>query len=221
MRDRAADQRKCGDDRPPAGGWRERPQPARILGLQRQAGNAAVSALFGSQAAPLQVQRNVGVELEESNWQVTDSAGGKVGKGTPLVYRTYFQLQAEDNGARESNIELVTNPPGVVDVAEWRQMKAAMRLLIGQLADQPAGRRFHTTELPGGVPGYWLTPPGGGGFHPDLQVTVGVPLRAVPHFYDLLAGGAQPIADVRPVDTALVRRMAGRKASPELLGSSR
>lgn len=75
---------------------------------------------------PEVLQRAVGAELEENHWRVKDEAGKPVPKGTALVHRPYFQLQAEFGGAEQSNIEMVTNPPGVVNRNEWDKMLKGM-----------------------------------------------------------------------------------------------
>lgn len=143
------------------------------------------------------IQRAIGVEVEESNWRVVDSAGQAVRKGTPLVHRPFFQLQAEYAGTGKSNIELVTNPPGVVNREEWDTMREGMKALLDDLlrrrkdlskpregrqgAETPA---IETAHLPGGEQGYRIHP--SALLSPHLQVTAGVPLAALPTLLDRL-----------------------------------
>ncbi len=102
--------------------------PAQVHALQRSAGNRAVGALLG--AAPRRaLQRAIGVELEESRWEVGADPGVPIAKGTPVVDRPQFELQAEFGGGNRTNLEIVTKPPGV-DEASFPGMLTAMAGLI-------------------------------------------------------------------------------------------
>ena len=130
------------------------------------------------------LQRAVGAELEENHWRVKDEAGKPVPKGTALVHRPYFQLQAEFGGAEQSNIEMVTNPPGVVNRNEWDKMLKGMIALKKELLKQR--RQFSAGVLKGGVDEYQLLP--AGIFSPSVQVTAGVPLAAMHQLFTELEG---------------------------------
>ena len=150
------------------------------------------------------VQRNVGVEVEESSWRSLDQAGNWLRKGELLIDRDLFELQAETVGS-ESNIELVTDPPGTANDSEWNRMLAGMtRLEQELLAQKPPGRqptagsedpaevafgpngelRFPVSRLEGGVAGPWLQ--SSNTWRPHLQMTAGIPLARVPDFFDRL-----------------------------------
>jgi hypothetical protein len=188
-----------------------------ILGLQSAAGNAAVTSRLAGRRV---VQRNLGAELEDSHWVVADQADQKVDKAVPLVHRDHFQLQAEDNGASESNIEMVTNPPGVPTVQEWKAMSVGMQNLGQELNELPAREKVDTSTLTGGRPGFALIPPKAEPhFNPFLQATVGVPLRAVPSLIRRLnKAGVHVSAADQQVTRSQVRLFAGSRPSRELLG---
>jgi hypothetical protein len=130
------------------------------------------------------VQRALGVELEESHWEVIADPGVEIGKGTPVVDRPQFELQAEFGGGTRTNLEIVTKAPGV-DEASFPTMLANMKQLITELDARQAGGPFKATLLAGGIAGYTIKP-GPNPFTPFTQVTVGVPLAAVPAFFDEL-----------------------------------
>lgn len=133
------------------------------------------------------VQRAVGAEVEEPNWTVVDAKKKTpVKKGVPLVHRPHFQLQAEFGGAEKSNIEMVTNPPGVLDRGEWNQMRDGMIGLEQELRVRGSASPFSAAELQGGVGGYELRP--SPLFTPSLQITAGVPLAAVHELLVELSG---------------------------------
>jgi hypothetical protein len=145
-------------------------------GQARDAGGQAVS-----------VQRNVGLEIEDSNWKQSGEDSQPLPKKDPLVHRNYFQLQAESPDL----VELVTDPPGVANRGDYEQMKASMVRLEKQLISQQyrAGMdgkasRFRADQLEGGVHGAFLHP--GWRWAPHLQVTAGVPLAGMPTFFQLM-----------------------------------
>jgi hypothetical protein len=85
--------------------------------LQHQVGNAALTRMLEEREATgsphahdavngngVPVQRNVGLEIEDSNWHTSGEGNRRLPKGTPVVHRNYFQLQAEDR----HNVEMVT-----------------------------------------------------------------------------------------------------------------
>lgn len=169
------------------------------------------------------IQRAVGAEVEESQWGVVDAAGGPVPKGTPLVHRPYFQLQAEYAGAGRSSLEMVSNPPGALTRAEWNTMRAGMQKLRDELLARQNKPEIRTASLVGGVDGFRLVPHKL--FSPSLQVTVGVPLAAVPALFASLKevgatvsnqGSYVPSAPAQEV----VQKGLGLSAAPsgELLG---
>lgn len=170
------------------------------------------------------VQRAVGAEVEEPNWTVVDAKDkAPVKKGVPLVHRRRFQLQAEFGGAKRSNIEMVTDPPGVLDRGEWDEMRDGMIGLEDELIARGSARPFSTAELQGGVGGYELNP--SPLFSPSLQITAGVPLAVVHQLLlelkDVEAVVTSPGADVpaKP-DPETTREELGLAAEPsgELLG---
>lgn len=146
----------------------------------------------GTSGAP--VQRNVGMELEtQSGWRVT-SGGKKVDKGTPIIARPYFELQAEFSSDDASNLEFVTNPPGLKDRKEYTAFKEGLLRLRAELNVRAHGEPFAAKELAGGKDGYVIHP-GGAKLNPFLQVTAGVPLASVgPLFRNLHKIGAQGIS---------------------------
>jgi len=145
-------------------------------GQARDAGGQAVS-----------VQRNVGLEIEDSNWKQSGEDGKPLPKKAPLVHRNYFQLQAES----PDHVELVTDAPGVANRGDYEQMKASMVRLEKQLISQQyrvgmdgKASRFRADRLEGGVHNAFLRP--GWRWAPHLQVTAGVPLAGIPKFFQLL-----------------------------------
>ncbi|HEX6356348.1 DUF4157 domain-containing protein [Actinophytocola sp.] len=154
--------------------------------LQRDhdAGAAEATSAGVDTGAEHAIQRAVGVEVEDGRWRVTDSEGQTVPKATPLVHRPHFQLQAEYRGEEKSNIEMVTNPPGVVTPDEWQTMRDGMSNLDKELTGHKE-RGVGTASLVGGEPGYQLTMDEPFAT-PFLQVTAGVPLAALPALLDQL-----------------------------------
>ncbi|NUT56426.1 MAG: hypothetical protein HOQ03_10645 [Thermoleophilia bacterium] len=165
-------------------GW----SPKDIQALQRSAGNRAVAGML--RPAPRRaVQRALGVELEESNWEVTADPGYKAEKGTPIVDRPQFELQAEFGGGTRTNLEIVTKPPGV-DEKSFPGMITDMQKLIAELDARQGGGPFKANLLQGGLAGFNIKP-SGKPFTPFLQITVGVPLEAFPRFFDELQENTQ------------------------------
>jgi hypothetical protein len=164
-----------------------------LRALQGSAGNRAVTAMLRP-APKRSVQRALGVELEDSNWTVTAAPGVKIGKGVPVVDRPQFELQAEFGGEGRTNLEMVTKPPGV-DEAAFPQMLQDMAALIAELNARQAGGAFQASDLGGGRAGFTIHP-ATERFSPFLQVTVGVPLAAVPAFFDALKGNGSPAAQI-------------------------
>ncbi|HEY0508594.1 MAG TPA: DUF4157 domain-containing protein [Blastococcus sp.] len=175
---------------------------------------------------PLAVQRNVGVELEDTQWTATGEGRRRVEKFTPLVHGPHFQLQGEFAGDGRFGLEMVTVKGGVRTRQEWNAMREGMRDLAARLATLGGKRvKFSTAMLPGGMVGYQLTPSPRGTFNPHLQMTVGVPLAAMPHLFERLDSigvvtnmqGYQ-----RPKETGNVRRAVsanlGITPSPDLIG---
>jgi hypothetical protein len=155
------------------------------------------------------VQRNVGLEIEDSNWMQSGEDGRPLPKKTPLVHRNYFQLQAESPDL----VELVTDPPGVANRSDYEQMKASMIRLEKQLIAQQyrAGMggeasRFRADRLEGGVHYAFLHP--GAKWQPHLQVTAGVPLAGIPKFFELMRSEAR----------VPVRLRSASEIEPELRG---
>ncbi|WP_433558604.1 hypothetical protein ACQPWY_08970 [Pseudonocardia xinjiangensis] len=184
---------------PAAGGkW------APAMALQRRAGNAALTRMLEDREEPapatpdgapdvpgtaVPVQRNVGLEIEDSNWHTVGENGELLPKGRPVVHRNYFQLQAED----PNHVEMVTDPPGMANRGDYSRMKTSMLRLEGELLSQQyragmAGRaaRFRANRLEGGVSDAYLEP--GPRWAPHLQVTAGVPLAGIPTFFQQLKG---------------------------------
>jgi hypothetical protein len=175
---------------------------AAVLALQRQVGNAALTRMLEEHEAAdrphahdslngngVPVQRNVGVEIEDSNWHTSGEGDRRLPKGTPIVHRNYFQLQAED----PDNVEMVTDPPGMANRGDYNRMKASMGRLEAELISQRyrvgmAGNaaRFRADRLEGGVSDAFLLP--GARWAPHLQVTAGVPLAGIPTFFERLKG---------------------------------
>ena len=128
------------------------------------------------------VQRNVGMELEtQPDWGVTTNSKKKqraVAKGTPIIHRPYFQLQAEYSSDVTSNLEFVTNPPGVKNRGEYDKFRNEILKLRGDLNERTGKEAFPADELAGGENAY-LIHPGSGQIAPHLQVTAGVPLASV------------------------------------------
>ncbi|GAA3085423.1 hypothetical protein GCM10010464_56760 [Pseudonocardia yunnanensis] len=168
--------------------------------MQRQVGNAALTRMLEEREATgrphahgtvnghgVPVQRNVGLEIEDSNWHTSGEGGRRLPKGTPVVHRNYFQLQAED----PDNVEMVTDPPGMANRGDYDRMKASMGRLESELISQQyragmAGNaaRFRANRLEGGVSDAFLLP--GARWAPHLQVTAGVPLAGIPTFFERL-----------------------------------
>jgi hypothetical protein len=130
------------------------------------------------------VQRNVGVEVEESNWRALDEAGDDLSVHEPVVRRSYFDLEAE----APRGIEMVTTAPGVANRGDYERMKRSMHRLETELADQQyragladTAARLPATRLLGGRPGVFLQP--GPRWAPHLQVTAGIPLAGIPTFF--------------------------------------
>jgi hypothetical protein len=184
-----------------AGLLRARRRAATERPAQKDAGAAPGTAVSGSATAdgraaatpaaapagPMNVQRNVGIELEDTTWSVTEN-GQAIEKGVPVVHRPFFQLQGEYGGKDNSNIEFVTNRPGVLDRTEWTTMRDGVVDLAGELRARNGQRPFSAAELAGGDGRYMLHP--SYKFDPFLQVTAGVPLAAIPALFDNLKGKA-------------------------------
>lgn len=135
---------------------------------------------------PPVIQRNVGVELEDTQWTATAEGNRPIEKFTPLVHGQHFQLQAEFAGDGRFGLEMVTVKGGVRN-EEWNAMCAGMQDLADRLDALGKKRvKFSASLLPGGEVGYQLTPGRGGKFSPHLQMTVGVPLAALPHLFEEL-----------------------------------
>jgi len=175
---------------------------AAVLALQRQVGNAALTRMLEEREATdrphahdrvngngVPVQRNVGLEIEDSNWHTSGEGDRRLPKGTPVVHRNYFQLQAED----PDNVEMVTDPPGMANRGDYDRMTASMGRLEAELISQQyrvdmAGNaaRFRANRLEGGVSDAFLSP--GVRWAPHMQVTAGVPLAGIPTFFERLKG---------------------------------
>ncbi|GAB3249366.1 eCIS core domain-containing protein [Kineosporia babensis] len=151
------------------------------------------------------VQRNIGAELEITNWRSSDEEGNPLEKKDVIVRRPSFELQADSIGD-SSDIELVTKTPGVQLGTPWTRSLAEMETLLGQLRRYRAVMRTFQwavrqkdskdETMQGEQRGLWLKRPlratwlGGGqgdrklwvphaepAMH--LQMTVGVPLDSV------------------------------------------
>ncbi|MFC5722276.1 hypothetical protein ACFP1Z_19100 [Streptomyces gamaensis] len=131
-------------------------------------------------------QRNIGIELEEQRWRVTDASGAKVPTKTVIIKRPHFELQAESSGDTVSVLEMVTDSPGVTRAEEWLAMKREMCALIDELKASAGSKKraVKSGKLVGGAPGYLIHPPQLPGkaaaWNPFLQVTAGIPLAAIP-----------------------------------------
>ncbi|MFF3747475.1 hypothetical protein [Streptomyces kronopolitis] len=176
------------------------------------------------------LHRNVGIELEEQNWRVTDNRGAPVPKGVVLVRRSHFELQAEASGM-DSALELVTIAPGVSRADEWLDMKQEMIQLIEELkyAARKSKHGVKTEQLAGGVSGYRIFPPPfrekTPSWNPFLQVTAGIPLASIPHLLRSLHCGqlatvAQPAiyADDKVVEALFPVFKSVDRPSEELVG---
>ena len=131
------------------------------------------------------VQRAVGVELEDTNWTVHATEPGKeLKKFTRLAGGAKFELQAEFAGDDRWCIEIVTTQGGVETEALEGVLKEintfADKMVTAAQAAQP--RPLRTQELARGASGYTIqhAKPAAPAFTPSLQITVGVPLEAVP-----------------------------------------
>ncbi|GGM91236.1 hypothetical protein GCM10011609_30530 [Lentzea pudingi] len=155
-----------------------RPTRAGLMALQSAAGNRAMGRL-------LSVQRNVGIELEDSKWSVvTDTRPRKrVDKGVPIAVRDEFQLQAEDAGTG-SVLEIVSHPPGVMDPGGLEALIRQIGETITQLDKRATGKKFRALKLKDGCKGFLLESKDP--FTPFAQVTVGVPLARIPQLFAAL-----------------------------------
>ena len=157
-----------------------------VLQLQRSIGNQKVMRLLAAQKArptakATVIQRNVGMELEtQPDWAVTTKGDDPkaVTKGTPIIHRPHFQLQAEYSSDTTSNLEFVTNPPGVKNRGEYTEFRAAILALRAELNAKANTAPFTASELTGGEGAYTIRP-GTTQIKPHLQVTAGVPLASV------------------------------------------
>ena len=151
---------------------------------------AATGSARPAQAAAV-IQRNVGMEVETSKyWQVWTADGGPdqaprpVPKGTPVVHRPHFQMQAEFAGDATSNLEMVTNPPGSISRTEYEACRDGMITLGRELEALQGQKPFNAAELAGGDPRFTIQPGvADQGLGAHLQVTVGVPLASVPALF--------------------------------------
>ncbi|WP_090052556.1 hypothetical protein [Lentzea fradiae] len=132
------------------------------------------------------MQRNVGVELEDGDWTVYQGSGDRrkrVDKTVPFVVRNEMQVQAEDAMDR-SAIEIVSHPPGVVDLGDWDALKTEIDDTATELDKYGSSSNpFPATWLTGGKPNFYLKPPEKNktpSFRPFLQMTVGMPLALIP-----------------------------------------
>ncbi len=181
------------------------------------------------------IQRNVGMEVETSNyWQVWTADGGPdqaprpVPKGTPIVHRPHFQLQAEFAGDAASNLELVTNPPGSINRTEYEACRDGMVTLGRELEALQGGKAFNAAALTGGDPRFTIQPGvADQGLGAHLQVTVGVPLASVPALFkhledegveapfELANTASQTKQGIAP---GVAAALGQAQISPELLG---
>ncbi|MGW6442450.1 hypothetical protein [Lentzea sp. NPDC055074] len=190
-----------------------RPTRAGLMALQSAAGNRAMSRL-------LSVQRNVGIELEDSQWSVVSTskeAPGRVRKSVPIAVRDEFQLQAED-GPDRSALEIVSHPPGVVDDHGLNTLIAEVEDTIHELDKRVGRRAFSSDKLTGGRSGFQLY--GYRKFKPFMQMTVGVPLSRLAALQAAL--GSTGLAEVAvpgerwSIEAA--QQVVGASPSPELVG---
>jgi hypothetical protein len=189
------------DERAPA------PSPDEVRALQSTVGNAAIArALAGrprprgrAMAAGPIIARSMGIELESSNFEVDTAEQAKQGlapaerlppKGAPIAHGRGFQLQSEYKGDNARGIEFVTNPPGMPTLNDWIQHAHVMAAMATEV-ERRKHRSFNAAELSGGDPRFQIKGMGNDlGAH--VQVTLGVPLAAIPRLFELLAGKAQP-----------------------------
>jgi hypothetical protein len=185
--------------------------PARLAdelrALQASVGNAAIARALAGRPRPRGramavgplIQRSMGIEIESSNFDVDTAEPGKQGqpaasrlppKGAPIAHGRGFQLQSEYKSDSARGIEFVTNPPGMPTLNDWIQHAHVMASMAAEV-ERRQGRSFNAAELSGGDPRFQII-----GHGQDLaahvQVTLGVPLAAVPRLFELLAGKAQP-----------------------------
>ncbi len=181
------------------------------------------------------IQRNVGMEVETSKyWQVWTADGGPdqaprpVAKGTPIVHRPHFQMQAEFAGDAASNLEMVTNPPGSISRTEYEACRDGM-ITLGQEMEALQGHKpFNAAELTGGDPRFTIQPGvADQGLGAHLQVTVGVPLASVPALFKHLEDegveapfklGNTATQTQQAIAPGVATALGQAQISPELLG---
>ncbi|MGW1194829.1 hypothetical protein ACWD4B_03050 [Streptomyces sp. NPDC002536] len=177
------------------------------------------------------IHRNIGLELEEQRWRVTDADGAKVPTKTVIIKRPHFELQAESSGDTTSVLEMVTDSPGVTRAEEWLAMKREMCALVDELKAATGRRKrpVRSGKVAGGTPGYLIHPPQLPGkapaWNPFLQVTAGIPLAAIPRLLRTLHDDrlATVVSPGTYADEKLVSRLSpvfGRVGRPsaELTG---
>lgn len=183
------------------------PSPDELRALQSGVGNAAIARALegrprprgrGMAAGPI-IARSMGIELESSNFEVDTAEQAKQGlapaerlppKGAPIAHGRGFQLQSEYKGDNARGIEFVTNPPGMATLNDWIQHAHVMASMAAEV-ERRQNRTFNAAELSGGDPRFQIKGMGHDlGAH--VQVTLGVPLAAIPRLFELLAGKAQP-----------------------------
>lgn len=123
-----------------------------------------------------------GAALER--WMVK---AGKVDKGTALVHRPHFQLQAEYASDTESSLEFVTNAPGLLNRADYEQGRDGMVQLGQELNTQTGQSGVSAAAFAGGDPSYTLHP-GPSPLSVSMQVTAGIPLAGLPKLMRNIGG---------------------------------